>query len=131
MPSSTSRRASAGRVVGRAARGAERLLDPLARLEQVGARLLPARALGVLLPPLSSASRAAWASCWAASRAPSASISTVALGERGPRGGQLALPLLDRGEQRVEAPLRVRHPRLGVGQRSSGDTPSRRAMARP
>ena len=106
----------AGRVVGRAPSGAECVLDPLARVEQVGARLLAAGALRLLLAALEL--RLTRGLRLLLRREPGAERVELdlALGERRPRQGQLALPLLDRREQGVETPLGVGHPGLGVGQ---------------
>ena len=105
----------ARRVVGSGAGGAERLLHPLACLEQVRAGLLPAYPLGVLLAALElRLARGLRLLLDRETRAEHVDLD-LALGERGPRGGQLALPLLHRGEQCVEAAFRVRHARLGVG----------------
>ena len=106
------------RVVGRAARARRAPPRPAAAPPAGSARACsPARALGVLLPPLELRLARGLALCLdreprrRARRArPSRSASAACA------AAQLALALLDRREQRVEAALRVRHPRLGVGQ---------------
>ena len=104
----------------------------LAGLEQVGTRLLPRRAVGVLL----AAAELRFARRWplllrSEPRDPTASSSIVRVGHRRLRARDVALPLLHRGEQRVEAALARPGPAPRRRRASRASTPSRRAMARP
>ena len=118
MPSSTIRRASRAAASSAAARAAPSASSTSCRASSRYARACcrPARSAS-FSRRLSSASRAAWPSSCAARRAPSASrLDLPLLAARACVVPQLALPLLHRREQRVEVPLGVRDPRLGVGQ---------------
>ena len=111
-----SRLAGRGVVAGRA-RGTERVLHQPPRVHQVLLRLPAPGPVGVLLQALELGLARLLALVLrprGARRAtPARSRAASMLRLRLPH---LSAPLLDRREQRVEVALRVRHPRLGVGQ---------------
>ena len=113
-------------LVPRMARGTESLLHSLPRIHEVGAGLLPPRAIRVLLPSFEL--RLAGGLPFVLDPEPGLERVEIHGPLLEPRldALQLSPPLLDRGEQGVEVALRGRHPRLRVGEDIGRDAESPR-----